>query len=96
MTKMSSKVVSRKRRDYADISSMEELREVRRWVDMKLWYTEEKLSDDVREGLSADNLMYIIAPPGSAAERVIDGVTTGLATVRGVINAIGVIRERHR
>lgn len=82
--------------DYTNIGSLRELQDVRRRVDMKLWYVEEKIADDAREAFSAENLMYIVAPPGSATERIIDGVTNGIATVRGVISAIGMIRERHR
>ena len=85
---------NRKTRYLSEISSLKELREARREIDMKLWYTGEKLADDVAETFSVDNLLSIIAPPGSVADRIVGGMSTGLATVRGIINAVQMFRSR--
>lgn len=73
---------------------MRELREARRIVDLKLWYAEQKLADDISGTFSIDNFLSIIAPPGSLTDRVISGISTGLATIRGIINGIRCIRHR--
>lgn len=85
---------NRKVRYLDEISSFKELREARREIDRRLRYAEEKLADDVVETFSVENLLSIIAPPGSAADRLVGSIGTGLATVRGVINAIQMFRSR--
>lgn len=84
----------RRVRYLSDISSLSELRQARREVDLKLWYAGEKLTDDLSDTFSVDNLMSIIAPPGSLTEKIIDGFSMGLTTLRGIINAIGLFRGR--
>lgn len=84
----------RKIRNLSKISSLRELREARRIVDLKLWYTEQKISDDISGTFSVNNLLSLIAPEGSTADRIINGMTTGLATVRGIVNGIRRIRCR--
>ncbi len=77
-----------------DIRRLAELRQMRREVDIKLWYAGEKLAGDVAYTFSVDNLLSIIAPPGSVGDRIVGGFSTGLATVRGVMNAIQMFRSR--
>ncbi len=77
-----------------DIRRLAELRQMRREVDIELRYAGEKLADDVAGTFSVDNLLSIIAPPGSVADRIVGGLSTGLATVRGVMNAIQIFRNR--
>lgn len=85
---------NRRARYLSEISSLNELREARREVGIKLWYAEEKLAGDAAETFSVDNLMSIIAPPGSVTDRIFGGMTTGIATVRGILNAIQMFRGR--
>lgn len=79
----------------ADIRNMRELRETRRVVDLKMWYTRQRLVDNAEALFSVDNLVSAIAPPGSAADRLIGGAGMLAATVRGVIKGIRVFRSRH-
>jgi hypothetical protein len=86
---------NRRVRSFSEISTYRELREVRTRLDMKLWYAEQRLSDRLVRAFSAENLLSLIAPPGSLIDNIIVGIGKGMATVRGVLNAIDYFRGRH-
>lgn len=74
---------------------MRELREARRVVDLKIWYTEQRLADNVGSLFSVDNLVSAIAPPGSVADGIIGGMGMLAATFRGIVKGIRMFRSRH-
>jgi hypothetical protein len=85
-----------KLRYFSDIKTQKELREVRRELELREWYAGEKFIDNASDTFSMDNLLSIVAPPGSAADRVVGGIGTGIATVRGIMNAVQMFRGRRR
>jgi hypothetical protein len=85
---------SRKVRYIGDIYTHRELREMRMRLDAKLWYVEQKLAGDVAYVFSFDNLVELIAPPGSMADRVVGFVRMALATLRGVAKGVEHYRGR--
>lgn len=74
------------------IGSYNELRMIRREIDMELWYIENKLADDVAEAFSFNNLVSLVAPRGSVVDRMASGVSSGLAVVRGFFKGLKAIR----
>ncbi len=81
-------------RNPRDIRNLGELRQMRREVEIKLWYAEERLADGIADTFSVDNLLSLFAPPGSVGDRIVGGFSTGLATIRGIINAIQMFQSR--
>jgi hypothetical protein len=79
----------RRARYLSEIGSMRELREARRELEIREFFARERLEMDVLEVLSPENLLAMVAPPGSVVRRVIGGVESGLATVQGVFGALG-------
>jgi hypothetical protein len=75
-------------RRLSDISSLSELREVRRELAIREWLARERLEKDVRDTFSFDNLLSLIAPRGSFLDRAIGSVGSGFTVAQGVIRAI--------
>jgi hypothetical protein len=85
----------RRRVRYLDeIGSYEELIRARHHVQAQVRMAEEDLADTAADAFSLDNLVSIIAPPGSMVDRLIGSFDTVLATVRGIINGIALFRSR--
>jgi hypothetical protein len=84
---------SRKVRHIGDISTHRELTEMRERLTAKIRTAERRLAYDIEDTFSVDNLLELVAPPGSFVWRIVDGIRMGLATVRGVVNAIDYFRE---
>jgi hypothetical protein len=91
---MARKII--KIRYLSDISSVGELREARRELELRTWYAERKLEDDIEETFTLDNMLSIFAPPGSLPDRILCGIGTGVATIRGIGNAFRMFRGRGR
>ncbi len=68
---------------------MRRLREVRREFELREWLARERLLDDVADTFSFDNLLSLVAPPGSLLDRVIGGVGTGFSVVQSVLATLG-------
>ncbi len=79
----------RRARYLSEISSVRELREARRELELREWFARERLEADIYETFTLDNLVAMVAPPGSMLDRVIGGVGTGLAAAQGVFGVIG-------
>lgn len=79
----------RKVRYLSEISSVRELRQARRELEIREWFARERLIEDTYATFSLENLLSIVAPPGSVIDRVIGGVGTGFSVVQAVIGAIG-------
>jgi hypothetical protein len=77
-----------------EISSYDELIQARRDVQTQMWMAEEELAESAGEVFSVDNILSIIAPPGSMIDSLIGSFESGLATVRGIINGIALFRNR--
>ncbi len=85
----------RKARYLSEISSVAELREARSELELREWFAKERLIDDVYHTFSFDNLLSMVAPPGSFLGRAVGGVGTGISVAQGVIGAIrSLIGER--
>jgi hypothetical protein len=78
----------KKTRRLSEISSLAELREARRELALREWYARERLTRDVRDTFSFDNLLSIVAPRGSFLERAIGSVGSGFTVAQGVVRAI--------
>ena len=87
---------NRKIRHISDISTHRQLCEARESLDRKLWYVEQRLADDLADTFSPESLLELIAPPGSAADRFIGNIRMGMATLRGVVNAVEYFSSRRR
>jgi hypothetical protein len=87
---------SRKVRHIEDISTYKELTEVRAQIRGRMRYAERRLADDIEDTFSIDNLLGLVAPRGSFAWRIVEGIDMGLATIRGVVKAVEYFRERRR
>ncbi len=79
----------RRARYLSEISSVRELREARRELELREWFARERLEADIYETFTLDNLVAMVAPPGSILDRVIGGVGTGFAVVQGVLGTLG-------
>jgi hypothetical protein len=79
----------RRARYLSEIRSVRELKEARVELELREWFARERLEADVYDTFTLDNLVSIVAPPGSWLYRVIGGVGTGLATVQGVVGMLG-------
>jgi hypothetical protein len=77
----------------SEIASYDELLQVRRSLKIAVRETKEDIADSADEFFSLDNLVSLIAPPGSTIDRLIGGVETGIATVRGIIRGIDLFRS---
>jgi hypothetical protein len=73
----------------SEISSVRELREARTELELREWFARERLASDVYDTLTWDNLLSMVAPPGSLFDRVIGGVGTGLAATQGILGLFG-------
>lgn len=71
-----------------DIGTARALREARRDIDTRLWYAEDRFVERTASTFSVDNLISLIAPPGSLTDRLVGGVSSGLATIRGIMSYI--------
>jgi hypothetical protein len=79
-----------------EISSYAELTQARRDVQVKIRSAEQELAESAGEAFSLDNLLSIVAPPGSVLDSLIGSIDTGIATVRGIINGIALFRRKKR
>jgi hypothetical protein len=79
----------RRARYLSEIRSVRELKEARVELELREWFARERLEADVYDTFTLDNLVSMVAPPGSWLNRVIGGVGTGLATVQGVVGMLG-------
>ncbi len=68
---------------------MAQLREARREMELREFFARERLLADVADTFTLDNLLSMVAPPGSLVERVISGVGTGFAALQGIIGVVG-------
>ncbi|MDR1671193.1 MAG: phage holin family protein [Alistipes sp.] len=71
------------------IDTVAELRGVRRELEVREEFAAERLAWDVSETLSPDNLIAMIAPPGSLVDRVIGGIGSGLTAVQALFGFVG-------
>lgn len=83
-------------RRIGDIASHRELREVQDRLRARIWYAEQRLVDDFEATFSAENLLDMIAPPGSVLDRIVGWAETGFATARGIFGAVESFRKRRR
>jgi hypothetical protein len=79
----------RRARYLSEISSVRELQEARRELEIREFFARERLEMDVIDTFSPDNLLAMVAPPGSAIERIIGSVGNGIATVQGIMGVLG-------
>jgi hypothetical protein len=79
----------RRARYLSEIGSVRELREARRELEIREFFARERLEMDVMDTLSPENMMAMVAPPGSLIYRVIGSVESGLATVQGIGGVLG-------
>ncbi len=77
-----------------DIASHRELREVQDRIRVRIWYAEQRFVEGVEETFSAENLLEMIAPPGSLLDRIVGWAETGFATARGIFSAVEHFRRR--
>ncbi len=87
---------NRRVRYLKEIATMSQLREAQREIALRTEYAGERLADDAAAVFSWDGLLSLVAPPGSVGERIMGGVTTGIAAVQGLSSVIGLWRERKR
>jgi hypothetical protein len=73
----------------SEISTAAQLREARRELEIREWFARDRLAGDLVDTFTVDNLLSIVAPPGSVVERIIGGVGTGIAAVRGIFGFFG-------
>lgn len=85
-----------KTRYFSDIKTQKQLREARLELELRAWYAGEKIANDASDMFTVENLLSIIAPSGSVADRIVGGVGTGIATVKGLSNAIRMFRSKRR
>lgn len=78
----------RRARYLSEISTVRELKEARRELEIREWFARERLIQDAYDTFTIDNLLSMVVPPGSLADRVIGGVGTGIAAVQGIAGAI--------
>ncbi len=79
----------RRARYLSEISSVRELKEARRELELREWFARERLEADIYDTFTLDNLVSMVAPPGSILDRVIGGVGTGFAAVQGIFGVLG-------
>ncbi len=79
----------RRARYLSEISSVRELREARVELELRELFARRRLESDIYDTFTLDNLIGMVAPPGSILDRVIGGVGTGFAAVQGVMGVIG-------
>jgi hypothetical protein len=70
------------------------LREVREALQGRILYAEQRLADDFEETFSLENLIDLVAPPGSFLDRAIGWFEDAFAAVRGVMGAFDYFRRR--
>ncbi len=87
---------NRRTRYLKEIATMSQLREAQREIALRAEYTGERLADNAAAVFSWDGLLSIVAPPGSVGERIMGGVTTGIAAVHGLSSFIGMWREHRK
>ena len=79
----------RKARYLSEIRTVGELREARRELEIREWFAKERLIEDTYNTFTLDNLLSIVAPPGSLVDRIIGGVGTGFTAIQGIMGVIG-------
>jgi hypothetical protein len=76
-------------RRLGEIRSVEELREMRREMELREFFARERLTKDAAETFSLANLISFVAPQGSVVDRIIGGVGTGFSAIQGVLGIVG-------
>lgn len=76
--------VNRKRIYLNEIGTVGELREARRELSLREEYAGARLADEAADTFSLGGLLSIVAPPGSAGERIVGGIGTGVALMQGL------------
>ncbi len=84
---------NRRTRYLKEIATMSQLREAQREIALRTEYAGERLADDAAAVFSWDWLLSLVAPPGSVGERIMGGITTGIAAVQGISSIIGMWRN---
>lgn len=79
----------RKARYLSEISTVAGLKEARRELHIREWFARERLIEDVYDTFTLENLISVVAPPGSLIDRVIGGVGTGFTAFQGIIGVVG-------
>jgi hypothetical protein len=69
----------------SEINNAAELREARHEIEFREWFAARRLTEDAYDFFTLENLVSIVAPPGSFIGRMIDGVGTGIAAAQGVL-----------
>jgi hypothetical protein len=69
----------------SEINNAAELREARHEIEFREWFAARQLTEDAYDFFTLENLVSIVAPPGSFIGRMIDGVGTGIAAAQGVL-----------
>lgn len=79
----------KKARYLSEISTVAELKEARRELELREWFAGERLAEDIAETFTLENMISIVAPPGSVLDRVIGGVGTGFTAIQGIMGVVG-------
>jgi hypothetical protein len=83
------RVIRRRAHYLSEIDTAAQLREARRELEIREWFARERLAEDAADTFTVDNLLSIVAPPGSLVDRVIGGVGTGIAAAQGLWGFFG-------
>ena len=79
----------RRARYLSEISTVRELKEARRELELREWFARERLAEDVAGTFTLGNLLSIVAPEGSLVDRMIGRVGTGITVAQGIFGLIG-------
>ncbi len=79
----------RSARYLSEISTVRELKEARRELELREWFARERLAEDVAGTFTLSNLLSIVAPEGSLVDRMIGSVGTGVSVAQGIFGLIG-------
>jgi hypothetical protein len=81
----------RQARYLSEINTAAELRAARQELEIRQWFAAERLAADVEDTFTFDNLLSLVAPPGSVVDRVIGGVGTGFTALQGLLGFVGTL-----
>jgi hypothetical protein len=73
----------------SEISTAAELRAARGELEVREWFASRRLVDDAIDTFTIENLISVVAPPGSLVDRVIGGIGTGIAAAQGILGFAG-------